>query len=189
MAKVLLANKLASREVLQEILKDATPETNIGEILVESDILSAPMYNKVRDYVLNFQRQQERKAAEAAPVQMPEDGLGVPLASMLQETALVEGRENSASIDLDGSLDPTAFQIDLDPSEARPAEGLSSNALEAVGLEQFRSRVMENELLELTPRMAQVDDLLFEMAERGELSWEQATRRSFDRTKFPSVDG
>lgn len=186
LAKVLLANKLASREVLLEVLKDATPENNIGEILVEAGLLAPATYQKVLEYVIQYQRKREIEEAEAAPARVPEDGLGVPLASMLQETILTEGAEAKESIDLHQALDPTSFQIDLDREELENAQLLMSNQMEADGLEHFRSRVMQQEIIELTPRMEQVDQLLLEMVNRGEITFEQAARRAFDSTLFPS---
>ncbi len=186
LAKVLLANKLASREVLLEVLKDATPENNIGEILVEAGLLAPATYQKVLEYVIQYQRKREIEEAEAAPARVPEDGLGVPLASMLQETILTEGTEAKEAIDLHQALDPTSFQIDLDREELENAQLLMSNQMEADGLEHFRSRVMQQEIIELTPRMEQVDQLLLEMVNRGEITFEQAARRAFDSTLFPS---
>ncbi len=186
LAKVLLANKLASREVLLEVLKDATPENNIGEILVEAGLLAPATYQKVLEYVIQYQRKREIEEAEAAPARVPEDGLGVPLASMLQETILTEGTEAKGAIDLHQALDPTSFQIDLDREELENAQLLMSNQMEADGLEHFRSRVMQQEIIELTPRMEQVDQLLLEMVNRGEITFEQAARRAFDSTLFPS---
>ncbi|MBP5350996.1 MAG: hypothetical protein J6Y56_03450, partial [Fibrobacterales bacterium] len=58
MARVLLANKLASKETLLMAMNDVTPECDIGQVLVEAGIIKPDLYPKLRDYVLKYQAQQ-----------------------------------------------------------------------------------------------------------------------------------
>lgn len=184
MAKILLANKLASKEILLEVLKDVTPQSDVGQILVEAGLLSEAVYQKVRTVVVQYQRQQEQKAAETLPERVPEDGLAIPIARTLEETQLGSLRETDG-LSLDGGVTPTAFDLELDGDQTAQAADLKSALIDADGMEIFRARMMGQEFVEITSQMEEIDNLLFEMASRGEISWEQAARRCFDKTRFP----
>ena len=74
MARVLLSNKLASREVLIEAMKDVTPATDIGQVLVEAGILKPEIYAKLCDFLRKYQAQQaatERLAGVMRRCQRP----------------------------------------------------------------------------------------------------------------------
>ena len=79
MARVLLSNKLASREVLLEAMKDVNPSTDIGQVLVEAGILKPEIYAKLCDFLRKYQAQQAAKEAASRPQVIPDDGLGVAL--------------------------------------------------------------------------------------------------------------
>ena len=186
MARVLLANKLASKETLLMAMNDVTPECDIGQVLVEAGIIKPDLYPKLRDYVLKYQAQQAAKAAAARPQVVPQDGLGVPLDSMLESTSFAGGTEGADSVEIDAALQQTAFGggVGGDPG-AETVEGLSGSLLDAEGLDAFRKKVMDSSIGEITPKMVEVDDALIEMASHGEITWDDAARRCFDPTRFP----
>ncbi len=185
MARVLLSNKLASREVLIEAMKDVTPATDIGQVLVEAGILKPEIYAKLCDFLRKYQAQQAAKEAASRPQVIPDDGLGVALDAQLQSTAAADGMLNADSVEMDSALQATAFGGGIVGEEgAETAEGLNGSLLEGEGMEAFRAKVLAN-VSEMTPQMTAVDDALFDMASRGEITWDDAARRCFDVTRFP----